>query len=68
MRHLAINFGIKTKLLFLLSIDIRQVIDLVKDPKGPKVTRPDMKVLSDPSLPVEVPDYVKGEHDVQGVK
>jgi len=40
-------------------IDIRQVIDLVKDPKGPKVTRPDMKVLSDPSLPVEVPDYVK---------
>ena len=48
--------------MFLLSIDIRQVIDLVKDPKGPKVTRPDMKVLSDPSLPVEVPDYVKGKH------
>ena len=41
-------------------ITLDKVIDLVKYPNGTKITRPDMKILSDPNLPVDVPDYVKG--------
>ena len=40
-------------------ITLDKVIDLVKYPNGTKITRPDMKILSDPNLPVDVPDYVK---------
>ena len=42
-------------------ITLDKVIDLVKYPNGTKITRPDMKILSDPNLPVDVPDYVKGK-------
>ena len=46
-------------------ITLDKVIDLVKYPNGTKITRPDMKILSDPNLPVDVPDYVKGKTKVR---
>ena len=41
-------------------LPVGQIIDLIKNPHGNDFKRPDMKALLDPSLPVEVPPYIKG--------
>ena len=46
-------------------LPVGQIIDLIKNPdenvvRNNDFKRPDMKALLDPSLPVEVPPYIKG--------